>query len=220
VPENEYKHTPLLKHVLPSGAIMSFRRLYLYQYVCQYLLPGRHGVIAGRKQFHFIGTGYLRATPINSGDVLLIIQMQGAQISAANDSTYGKGSSGDGRVNGYLDNAELLAGNMEYVVATNSVALAGGTVNLAAATINSYHRFGTDGQYRYQVIRVASYNNLVIGADISAPAWNGTSGGVIVIYASGNIDMNGKTISAAAAGFRGGGGMGLSGEPEELAARN
>lgn len=155
------------------------------------------------------------ATPINSGDVLLVIQMQGAQISAANDSTYGKGISGDGRVNGYLDNAQLLAGNMEYVIATNPVGLAGGTVNLAAATINDYANtdFGTDGQYRYQVIRVASYNNLVIGADIPAPAWNGTSGGVIVIYASGNIDMNGKTISAAAAGFRGGGGMGLTGEP-------
>jgi len=102
---------------------------------------------------------------------------------------------------------------MEYVVATNSVGLAGGTVNLASATINSYKNadFGTDGQYRYQVIRVASYNNLIVGADIFAPAWNGMTGGVIVIYASGNIDLNGKIISAAGAGFRGGAGITLSG---------
>jgi hypothetical protein len=152
-------------------------------------------------------------TPVNSGDVLLVIQMQGAQLSAANDSTYGKGITGDGRVNGYLNNAQLLAGNMEYVTATNPVGLAGGTVNLASATINSYKNadFGTDGQYRYQVIRVASYNNLILGADIFAPAWNGITGGVIIIYASGNIDLNGKTISAAAAGFRGGGGISLGG---------
>ncbi len=177
--------------------------------------PGVTGALPSGSSSISLGPVTYGATPIHSGDVLLVIQMQGAQISDANDSTYGKGSIGHGRVNGYFDNAQLLAGNMEYVIATNSVALAGGMVNLAHATINSYKNadFGIDGQYRYQVIRVASYNNLIIGADISAPAWNGTSGGVIVIYASGNIDMNGKTISASAAGFRGGGGIGLTGGP-------
>jgi hypothetical protein len=175
--------------------------------------PGITATLPAGSSSISLGAVTYGATPINSGDVLLIIQMQGAQISAANDSTYGKGISGDGRVNGYLNNTQLLAGNMEYVVATNPVGLTGGTVNLASPTINSYKNadFGTDGQYRYQVIPVASYNNLIIGANIFAPAWNGTSGGVIVIYASGNIDLNGKVISAAAAGFRGGGGISMTG---------
>lgn len=175
--------------------------------------PGVTAALSAGSTSISLGAVTYGTMPISNGDVLLVIQMQGAQITTANDSTYGKGTTGDGRVNGYLNNAQLLAGNMEYVVATNSVGLTGGTVNLASATINSYKNadFGTDGQYRYQVIRVASYNNLTLGADILAPAWNGMTGGVIVIYASGNIDMNGKIISAAGAGFRGGGGISVNG---------
>ena len=32
---------------------------------------------------------------------------------------------------GYLNNGQLLAGNMEYVVASNNVSMGGGTLNLA-----------------------------------------------------------------------------------------
>jgi len=199
----------LLAQSCPAGGITTINTFVNTWY------PGITATLPSGSNSISLGAVTYGTTPINSGDVLLVIQMQGAQISAVNDSTYGKGITGDGRVNGYLNNAQLLAGNMEYVVAANSVGLSGGTVNLVSATINSYKNadFSTDGQYRYQVIRVASYNNLVLGANISAPAWNGISGGVIVIYASGNIDLNGKTISAAAAGFRGGAGIVMAGAP-------
>jgi hypothetical protein len=152
-------------------------------------------------------------TPISTGDLLLIIQMQGAQIGYVNDSTYGKGFTGGGRVNGYLNNAQNLVGTMEYAVATNSVGLGGGTVNLLAGTVNAYQKAGYSvyGQYRYQVIRVASYYNLIIGSTITAPSWNGVTGGVLVMYVTDNLNMNSKTISAAGAGFRGGGAVTLTG---------
>ena len=57
--------------------------------------------------------------------------MQGAQINAANDITYGNGVSG----RGYLDNVQLFAGNMEYVRATNSIPLSGGTLMLLTGTV-------------------------------------------------------------------------------------
>ena len=74
----------------------------------------------------------------------VIIQMQGAQINAANSSSYGDGS---GSGSGYLNNAALIAGTMEYAVAANSVGLSGGTLNLSTGTTNAYQNtaFGTAG---------------------------------------------------------------------------
>jgi len=45
------------------------------------------------------------STPISSGDILLVIQMQGSQINATNTSSYG---SGTGTGSGYLSNSSLL----------------------------------------------------------------------------------------------------------------
>ncbi len=168
-------------------------------------------VAAGTKSF-MLGAATAGSTPIASGDLLLLIQMQGAQITATNNSSYGDGNSG-GSANGYLSNTSLLAGNMEYVVATSAVPLSGGTITLQAGTVKTYKNaaFGTYGQYRYQVIRVAVYYNLIFGANISAAPWNGSTGGVLVISVTNTLNFNGKTINAAGLGFRGGGARQLSG---------
>ena len=149
-------------------------------------------------------------TPIASSDILLVIQMQGAQFTSSNTIAYGNGSTGSG----YLNNAGLLAGKMEYVVAASAVALTGGvrTLTLHSALVNSYQSsaYGASGQYTFQVIRVPVYYNLTLGATITPPAWNGATGGVIVLYAAQTLNMNGQTINAAGAGFRGGGGKQFS----------
>lgn len=159
-----------------------------------------------------LGAASSGTSPILGGDLLLIIQMQGGQITSANDDSYGNGISG-GTASGYLNNANLLAGNMEYVVATNAVSLAGGTLNLLHPTNKTYKSaaFGTDGQYRFQVIRVGVYYDLTLGSTVTAPAWNGTSGGVVVFSVTNNMNFNGQTITAAAAGFRGGAGRQMGG---------
>jgi hypothetical protein len=149
---------------------------------------------------------------ITAGDILLIIQMQGAQINSSNNSKYGSGSSSNGG-SGYLSNSSLLAGNMEYVVATNNVPLTGGTLNLLSGTVNKYQNtpFGTDGQYTYQIIRVPVYYDLTLTGNIIAPRWDGASGGVLVLYATDNINMAGYTVDASGLGFRGGGGRSFTG---------
>ncbi|MBS1564206.1 MAG: hypothetical protein JST39_07440, partial [Bacteroidetes bacterium] len=174
--------------------------------------PGLSSTVSAGSKNITLGAAGSGSTAISPGDLLLIIQMQGAQINATNDSTYGNGVKG-GAVSGYLNNSKLLAGNMEYVVAQNSVSLAGGTLKLNAGTKNSYSNadYGTDGQYRYQVIRVALYYNLTLSASIIAPDWNGTIGGVLVMTVTNKLNFNGQILSAAGAGFRGGAARQLKG---------
>ncbi|THU38195.1 T9SS type A sorting domain-containing protein [Niastella caeni] len=168
--------------------------------------PGQQAIVSAGSTAVAIGAAN-GTIPISAGDVLLIIQMQGAQINAANDITYGNGVSG----RGYQDNVQLFAGNMEYIVATNSVPLTGGTLTLLTGTVYNYKKadFGADGQYTYQVIRVPVYYELILNSDITAPSWDGATGGVIVMAVKNNLTMNGHSINVTGAGFRGGGGIRL-----------
>lgn len=162
-----------------------------------------------------IGAAAVGTTPISTGDLVLIIQMQGAEFNSANSNSYGDGVAG-GNGNGYLNNTNHVAGNMEYAVATNNVPLTGGTLNIGSGTSfayqNSNYVSGTAGQYRYQVVRVSLYYNLTLGANISAPNWDGNTGGVLVLHAVHNLSFAGFTLNAAGAGFRGGGGRQLGGD--------
>ena len=171
--------------------------------------PGQQAMVSAGSTSVTIGAAGYGTTPVSAGDVLLIIQMQGAQINSANNNTYGDGISGSG----YLNNAELYAGNMEYVIATNSVPLTGGTVTLQTGTVNNYKNaaFGTDGQYTYQVIHVPQYYNLILNADITPPNWDGAIGGVVAMAVMNTFDMNGHSINVTGAGFRGGGGVQIIG---------
>src|ERR1700754_409536 len=157
-----------------------------------------------------LGAPTYGSTPITAGDILLIIQMQGAQIKSSNNSNYGANTETG---SGYLNNGQLLAGNMEYVVASNSVSTGGGTLNLVSGLVNSYKNtpFGASGQYTYQVIRVPVYYDAKLTGSFSVPRWDGFSGGVVVIYATNKILMNSQTIDASGLGFRGGGGRAFNG---------
>ncbi len=150
------------------------------------------------------------SAPIAISDILLVIQMQGAQITSNNSITYGDGSTGSG----YLNNGNLVAGKMEYVVAASAVALTGGvrTLTIQSPLVNSYKSsaYGANGQYTFQVIRVPVYYNLTLNGTIKPPAWNGSTGGVIILNATQTLNMNGQTIDASGAGFRGGGGKQFS----------
>jgi hypothetical protein len=153
-------------------------------------------------------------TPIATGDIVLVIQMQGAQINVPGSTTnslYGANISGLG--SGMIT-TNLQAGKMEFAVATNAVPIGGGTLNISAGlTYNySYAAFGATGQYTYQVIRVPQHFNIQLGATITAPNWNGSTGGVTVLSAVNQFDFNGQTITATGAGFRGGGGRTLNGQ--------
>jgi hypothetical protein len=109
---------------------------------------------------------------LKAGDVLFIIQMQGAAIDLLSDA---------------VRNGEVLdirnAGHYELVTVTGVDATAG------SVQVRSH---GTSGlQYDYtaaghtQVILVPQYQNLTVpaGATLTASPWNGQTGGVVVVTA-------------------------------------
>ena len=149
------------------------------------------------------------STPIASGDIVLIIQMQGATINSTNTSSYG---ANNGTGSGFLA-AGLTVGYMEFAWATNAVPLAGGVLNIGAGTTNSYSyaAYGATGQYTYQVIRVPTFFNIQLTATVTTPLWNGSTGGVSVFNAVNQFNINSQTINALGAGFLGGAGRSLTG---------
>ncbi|WP_159690773.1 hypothetical protein, partial [Flavobacterium sp. 9R] len=151
---------------------------------------------------------------INSGDLLLIIQMQDASINATNDNTYGSGFPNTGT--DFLGGTGFTnignTGLYEYVVATNNVPLAGGNLTFVGSgtgngLLNSYVNAAattTSGKKTFQIVRVPQYSNLTLTANVTTPPFNGVCGGVIAFNVSGTFNFNGFTINGNARGFRGG----------------
>ncbi|WP_299491277.1 hypothetical protein [Acaryochloris sp. IP29b_bin.137] len=161
-------------------------------------------------------------TPIQAGDLLMIIQMQDASINGSNTSSYGNGVPGDP---GSGASALNSAGAFEYIVATSSVPLGGGNLTFVGEGSNSglihtyrNQNFGPQGQQRYQILRVPQYRDRTLGAGLTALPWNGSVGGVLAVDISGQLNMNGNTINVSGLGFRGGGGRQLPGGPTGVGA--
>ena len=148
-------------------------------------------------------------TQITKGNLLLIIQMQGADINYTDGSTYGSGAAAN---NGSGYTGSIIAGRYEYVVALNDVTTAGGTLQFKAAgtgggLVNSYinaDATATKGQRRFQVVRLMQFSNLTMTTDIKTIPWNGKAGGLIALDVAGTLNMNGRVIDASITGFRGG----------------
>ncbi|HTL08102.1 MAG TPA: hypothetical protein VL307_07605, partial [Chitinophagaceae bacterium] len=175
--------------------------------------PGTASISAGVTSIT-IGAGLGASTPISTGDLLLIIQTQGADVQGTNSNVYGDNAAST-PANGYLS-TNLTAGLYEYVVAAGNVVIGGGTLTIQSATVNAYtirNNSGgaTQGQARYQVIRVPQYSSVTLSANLTPLAWNGSVGGVIAIDVAGVLTFNGFTINASGSGFRGGGGRQLAG---------
>lgn len=127
------------------------------------------------------------STNLSGGDLLMIIQVQGAQIDATTNNI-SWGSVID------LNNC----GNYE-LIQVNSVPN-GSTINLDCPLKYDYTAAG-----KVQVVRVPRYNTLTVnsGSTITTDAWNGNVGGIVAIEVLGNTQING-TIDVSALGFRGG----------------
>ncbi|MDO7874428.1 hypothetical protein Q5H93_06760 [Hymenobacter sp. ASUV-10] len=176
--------------------------------------PGTASAAAGATSIT-VGAGTIGgapgiATSIVKGDLLLVIQMQGADISSSNSDAYGDGVSGGGASGNLSTN--FTAGTYEYVTASNTTAItaaSGGTITLASALVNSYSSAAstsTTGPRRFQVVRVPQFGNLTLGGTITPTPWNGSVGGILAIDVAGQTNFANNTINASARGFRGGGG--------------
>lgn len=176
--------------------------------------PGTGNPVKGNTTLT-VGTPVGSATNIANGDMVLIIQMQGADFNSANDDTYGNGVAG-GDASGYL-NTNLVAGSFEYniVSAYNSGT---GLVTLQYGIANNYYTraySSTLGVQSYQLIRVPRYYNFTINNNrsVTGTAWNGSAGGVIVLEATNTFTFGNSNskINADTLGFRGGGGKRFNG---------
>ena len=91
----------------------------------------------------------------------------------------------------------------------------GGTLTIQTGTVNSYananYVSGSSGQKRFQVIRVPQYSSATLAGTVTAPAWNGNTGGVVVFDVAGILNLGSRTIDVSGKGFRGGQGRTLSG---------
>jgi uncharacterized repeat protein (TIGR01451 family) len=183
--------------------------------------PGTAGVAAGATSLTVgAGTGVNRA--IAPGDLLLIIQMQGADFDADNDNGYGDGTVHAGvtqtvafGTNGYAGGStgtNFYAGTYEWAVAANTVAYAGAgkTLQLSAPLANSYfNQAGGSGatafKRSFQVVRVPQYARATVSADLTVQGWDGSTGGILALDVAGDLTLTGRTITGDGRGFRGGG---------------
>ena len=130
-------------------------------------------------------------TPIAKGDLLLIMQMQGAAINTTNTNAYGT-------VNG-----AVTAGTYEYAVATSAVSAITGSLTLVGKLTNDYTA-NTSGN-TFQVIRIPQYSSLTVSGVVTGPAWNGSTGGVLALEVAGATSFNANSsLNMDGKGFRGG----------------
>jgi len=126
--------------------------------------------------------------PLAQGDLLLVIQMQGAVIDSSNSAGYGYVIDEGGAGTYELVRAGIVNGNR---------------VGISAGCGGLTRHYRAAG--RTQVVRVAHVNDLVVssGASVVARPWDGARGGVVAIDADGTVTVRGA-VDAGGRGFRGG----------------
>lgn len=185
-------------------------------------IPGKDGVgsIAGNINTYYapstnagpgstsipLGTPVGAATTPSVGDLFAVIQMQCENINTTNTSDYGAGN-GTGR--GYTDPAgSCLAGRYQYVTA--GPATSATSLDLTGSPLTGSYvqdALATTNRRTYQIIRVAQYSSATLTGNVTAPYWNGATGGVVLLDVTGTLNMAGFTVDVAGRGFRGGGGQ-------------
>lgn len=128
------------------------------------------------------------------GDLLMIIQMQGATIDGSDTPNFGAVSALNG------------AGNYELVTVASITPGGGGRGTIGINTTNCSglrHSYTTAG--RTQVVRVPQLANLTVnaGASVAAAPWDGAVGGILALQVQNALTLTGS-LNADGVGFRGG----------------
>ena len=156
-------------------------------------------------------TSGVLTTALAPGDLIMIIQMQGATMDVDVTPTASWGGHYTVANGHQLDwgSFQSLWGNVtaynnagKYELVEVKSIVGGTTINLMCGLVNSYTASG-----HVQVVRVPRFVDLTVNTATSiVPAlWNGTSGGVVALEINGNLTLSGTgRISASASGFRGG----------------
>jgi uncharacterized repeat protein (TIGR01451 family) len=160
------------------------------------------------------------ATQIGVNDLLLVIQMQGAQINSTNTSSYGDGVAGDPASGStslgnsgqfeFVTVTAVAAGTGTETLTIQGSGAGGGLLNSYASVAASNTSSPPQGIQTFQVIRVPQYSSATLSSTLAALAWNGSVGGVLALDVSAQLTLNG-TVVLDGQGFRGGGGASLAG---------
>lgn len=171
---------------------------------------GTASVAAGSTSISVAASGGA-TTGITAGDLLLVIQMQAADINASNTNNYGANNATGA---GNLSNANFTAGTYEYVVAGSTLAAGTAGTITVSKLVNGYATVAattTTARKSFQVVRIPQYSSVTLGGQVNALAWNGSIGGIVAMDVAGTLNLNNQTLNAAGLGFRGGAGFKYAG---------
>lgn len=124
-------------------------------------------------------------TGLATDDRVLIIQMKGASYDNSNTASYGNITA--------INSAGLYEFN-------NICSISGNDIVLKYTLLNAYNAGGNN---RLQVIKVPQYTNPTVTDNLTCQPWNGATGGVLALEATGTLTLN-DTITVKAMGFKGG----------------
>ncbi|MFN0274242.1 MAG: hypothetical protein ACKVPJ_00730, partial [Chitinophagales bacterium] len=122
-------------------------------------------------------------TGFSAGDRVLIIQMKGASVDETDSDLFG----------------DILSYNSAGFYEFADVASISGSI--ITITFPLCHTFEIPG--KVQLIQVPVYENVTISGEITASPWNGVTGGVVALEATGTVTLN-ADINVSGQGFRGG----------------
>jgi thermitase len=154
--------------------------------------------------FGVFGTGADGDLTVTTGQTIYTDNTRSAVSSTANS---GQTNITLSSASGFAAGQEVLiiqmqgtgAGNYEFA---NIASVSSNTLTLTKNLTNAYT---TGGNSKAQVIRVMQYHDVTVqsGGILTAHAWDGNTGGVVVFRATGTTTVNGQ-INATVLGYRGG----------------
>ncbi|KAA3633589.1 MAG: PKD domain-containing protein [Bacteroidetes bacterium] len=118
-----------------------------------------------------------------AGMQIIIIQMQGAEISTSNNSSFGDITS--------------LGQAGKYEIAEINAITANGVI-LTNLPVNTY-----DFDGKVQVLSLPEYDSAIVEGTLTCAAWDGQTGGVLAIKVNGQL-ITDADIDVSGKGFRGG----------------
>ncbi len=119
-----------------------------------------------------------------AGNVVLIIQMKGATIDETNTAAFGT-------ITGYNNSGKFERATI--------LGITGNTIYFTKDLVNVYNAPAG----KVQMILIPQYVDVNVNGLLSCQDWNGTTGGVLIFDASGNVDLN-AGINVDGKGFVGG----------------
>lgn len=136
------------------------------------------------------------------GDLIFIIQMQGATVNAYSNFPWIDPTMGmpNDTSMGYIQNYNNC-GNHEF--AQINAVLSATSFSLDCALMKSYTNTGN-----VQIVRVPRYSTLTVSGagNITCPPWNGSVGGIVVVEVETNVTLSSvPSFNVSNKGFRGGG---------------